>query len=122
MKNLVLVGLTAFLAVPAMANHWNFECGFGNQKVNILINNKKAKLVAPFAKDVFTFTEAGHSVKVYKTSDEKAMLLAPKFNYQTSSIPMGETAEFTYEVAGPNEALILECETRPTLKVDPDLK
>jgi hypothetical protein len=123
LKKLILVGLSAFLTVPALANHWNFQCGYGDGTVNIRINNKKAKLIAPFAKGVFTFSEKSARVKVYKgkTNEGQAMLLAPTTNFQLSQVPMGAKAEFTYEVAGPNEAVVIRCETRPTLSRDPDL-
>jgi len=49
------------------------------------------------------------------------MLLAPNLNFQLSQIPMGQKGQFTWEVPGPNEAMVLNCETRPTFSRDPDL-
>ncbi len=124
MKNLALLNLAFVLATPSLANHWNFECpAGGGRKVNIRINNKKAKIVAPFANGIFIIENASRDTKVYKgtTSEGQATLLAPNTNFQLNQIPLGETAEFTYEVAGPQEALILNCRTVPTLRQDPDL-
>lgn len=123
MKKLILA-VTLILTAPVMANHWNFECpAGGGRTANILINNKKAKIIAPFARGIFIVESASGSSKVYKgtTNEGQATLLAPNINFQLNSIPMGENAEFTYEVAGPHEALILKCKTVPTLKRDPDL-
>ncbi len=118
MKSLVLIAMSAVLAVPAFANHWNFECG---QNYKVRINNKKAKLVAPHGNVVFTYNQKGVR-KVYKAADEsQGMLLAPNVNFTLSQIPMGQKGQFTWEVPGPNEAMVLSCETRPTFTRDPDL-
>lgn len=77
--------------------------------------------MAPHGKVVFTFAQKGFR-KVYKAADEsQGMLLAPNVNFQLSAIPIGQKGQFTWEVPGPNEAMVLNCETRPTFSRDPDL-